>query len=143
MRGTIVMALALSLPALALPAGAAAQGGLESRLFSPELIMKFGSDVGLSDAQRETIRGEIKAMQSDVLDLQWQMEEEGRRLDELLEGTRVDVDAVLAQVDRVLKVELQVKKRHLRALLRIKNSLTAEQQRKLLLIKQEGPDALH
>lgn len=142
MRTKAVMTLALLLGALSTPATAVAQGGLESRLFSPELIMKFSSEVDLTDAQRETIREEIKAMQADVVDLQWQMQEEATRLDELLEGTTVDVDAVVEQADRVLRIEWQVKKRHLRALLRIKNSLTAEQQRKLLRIKQVGPDAL-
>lgn len=142
MRTIVVTTLALSLGVLALPSAVLAQGGLESRLFSPELVMRFSSELDLTDAQRQTIREEIKAMQSDVVDLQWQMQEEGKRLDELLEGAEVDVDAVLEQADRVLRIEWQVKKRHLRALLRIKNSLTAEQQQKLLFIKQEGADAL-
>jgi len=133
-----VLMISLAAP----PTTMAQGGGLESKLYPPELVMKFATDIELTEAQREAIREEIKALKSDIVDLQWKLEEEGGRLDAMLRDTVADVDAVLAQADRVIEIEWQVKKRHLAALLRIKNALTAEQQNKLLLVKQKGPGAL-
>jgi hypothetical protein len=44
-------------------------------------------------------------------------------------------DAVLAQVDRVLAIEREVKRAHIAMLVRIKNTLTREQQAALHVLR--------
>jgi Spy/CpxP family protein refolding chaperone len=100
----------------------------EQLLFPPELVMQHQRELGLTAQQRATITEAVKALQSGVVDLQWQMQDEQQKLHELLARPTVDEAGVLAQVDRVLELERSIKRLHLVMLVRIKNGLTAEQQ---------------
>lgn len=100
-------------------------------LFPPELVMGHQRELGLSPDQRTAITEAIKGFQAAVVDLQWQMQDEQAKLAELLRRPAADEKAVLAQTDRVLEVERQVKRAHLSLLIRIKNSLTPDQQARL------------
>ena len=111
-------------------------------LFPPELIMQQQRNIGLTAEQRSTITRAVQELQAKVLDFQWKMEDETQKLGEQLQEPRVDETAALAQVDRVLGIERDVKRAHLALLVRIKNTLTAEQQVKLTAAKnamQEPP----
>jgi Spy/CpxP family protein refolding chaperone len=70
-------------------------------------------------------------LQLKVVDLQWKMQDEAQKLTELVEGARVDEAQTLAQVDRVLGIEREIKRAHMALLVRIKNLLTPEQQEAL------------
>lgn len=109
-------------------------------LFPPELVMQHQARLALTQEQRETVTRAIKELQSGVVDLQWRMQEETQRLAELLKGAAVDATAALAQVDRVLEVEREVKRAHLGMMIKIKNALTAEQQARLRELR--GPEHL-
>ena len=109
----------------------------EDNLFPPELIMQHQSALGLTAEQRATITDAVKGLQGQVIDVQWQMQEEQQKLAELLSQTSVQEAGALAQIDRVLDLERQIKKAHLAMLIRIKNTLSAEQQRQLLALRQE------
>lgn len=130
MNTRLIMMLTLSL--LVPQVGAAQQPpqepGFAEHLFPPELVMQHQVRLGLTREQRTTITDAIKELQAAVVDLQWRMQEETQRLEELLAGSSVDAAAALTQVDRVLEVERAVKRTHLGMLIRIKNTLTAEQQ---------------
>ena len=84
----------------------------------------------------------IKALQSGVVDHQWQLLDEQEKLHQLLGEPTVAEAAVLAQVDRVLDLERNVKRLHLTTLVRIKNALTPEQQKQLMDL-HHGPEKLH
>jgi Spy/CpxP family protein refolding chaperone len=107
----------------------------EDQLFPPELIMQHQSELALTAEQRAAITDAVKRLQSQVIDVQWQMQYEQQKLAQLLSQSPVDEETALAQIDRVLDLERQVKKAHLATLIRIKNTLTAEQQRQLLALK--------
>lgn len=107
-------------------------------LFPPELVMQHQARLALTREQREAVTTAIKELQSGVVDLQWRMQEETQRLAELLKGAAVDATAALAQVDRVLEVEREVKRAHLGMMIKIKNTLTAEQQARLRELR--GPE---
>ena len=109
------------------------------QLFPPELVMQYQRAIGLTAAQRSGITDAIAGMQSKVLTVQWDMQTESQKLVELLGGTRVDEAAVLAQVDRVLALEREVKRRQIALLIKIKNTLSAEQQNKLRSLRSESP----
>ena len=82
----------------------------------------------------------IKDFQGKVLDLQWQMQEETERFGELLDKPLVDQGAALAQIDKVLAVEREVKRAHIGLLIQIKNQLTAEQQARLAQLRPADRD---
>jgi Spy/CpxP family protein refolding chaperone len=100
-------------------------------LFPPELVMQQQRAIGLKPEQRTTITRAIQEFQSKVLDLQWQMQDETQRLTELLDKPAVDQTAALAQIDKLLAVERDVKRAHIGLLIQIKNNLTADQQARL------------
>ena len=52
--------------------------------------------------------------------------------------SRVDLDRALDQMDAVLDLEGEIKEAHLEMLVRIKNLLTPEQQRRLEELRGEG-----
>ena len=101
---------------------------IAENVYPAELVMRNADDLALDDAQREAITGEIQALQTDLVPLQWEIYEEGKKLEELLAPARVDEQAVLAQAAQVMALEQSIKTRHLAMLVRVKNLLTSEQQ---------------
>ena len=110
-------------------------------LFPPELVMQQQRAIGLKPEQRSAITRAIQEFQTKVLDLQWQMQDETQRLTELLDKPAVDQAAALAQIDKLLAVERDVKRAHIGLLIQIKNTLTPEQQARLAQARAggEGP----
>jgi Spy/CpxP family protein refolding chaperone len=99
-----------------------------STLFPPELIMQHRRAIALTGEQRDAISQMIQELQGRVVRLQWELLDEVQQLTEVLEGTRVDLDRSLDQMDEVLDTEKQIKQAHLEMLIRIKNLLSPEQQ---------------
>jgi Spy/CpxP family protein refolding chaperone len=100
-------------------------------LFPPELVMQQQRAIGLKPEQRTAITKAIQEFQTKMLDLQWQMQDETQKFTELLDKPAVDQAGALAQIDKVLGVEREVKRAHIGLLILIKNSLTPEQQARL------------
>jgi Spy/CpxP family protein refolding chaperone len=129
MTTRLLLALALMLAAAS---SSAAQGAPEPdfsrHVFAPELVMKYQQKIGLRPEQRTAITEAIQHVQSKIVEQQWRMQDEAQKLGELLQATPVNESAVLAQVDRVLGIEREVKRAHMTLLVRIKNALTREQQ---------------
>jgi Spy/CpxP family protein refolding chaperone len=105
-------------------------------LYPPELIMKFQQKINLRPEQRTTITQAIQQLQSKVVDLQWQMQAEVQKLTELMQAPTIKEAEALAQVDRVLGIERDVKRTHLGALIRIRNTLSRDQQTALDSLQQ-------
>lgn len=97
-------------------------------LFAPELVMQHQQAIKLTAEQRTSITQGIRQFQLMVVDLQWKMQDEAQKLNELVAEARVDEPQTLAQVDRVLGIEREIKRAHMTLLVRIKNQLTQEQQ---------------
>jgi len=124
--------LMLFLPAVALRAQApAAEDVFKHVLVAPDLIMKYHNEIGLDDNQSRAIKELIQKSQSRFLDLQWEMQAEVEKLVKLLSARPSDETAVLAQVDRVLNLEREIKKAQVLLMVRIKNTLTPQQLDKL------------
>jgi Spy/CpxP family protein refolding chaperone len=105
-------------------------------LFPPELIMQFQQKIQLRVEQRTQITQAIQQLQSKVVDLQWQMQAEVQKLNEIIQSPTVNEANALAQVDRVLSIEREVKRTHLGTLIRIKNTLDRTQQTALDSLQQ-------
>lgn len=97
----------------------------------PELIMQNQKAIGLTDAQKNSVIGEIKQAQGRMVEVQWDLQRTVEKMVELLKPDKVDEQAVLAQLDKVLAAEREVKRTQLGLMIRLKNVLTPEQQRQL------------
>lgn len=117
------------------PAASPGHADFGQHLFPPELIMQHQRDIGLTAEQRSTITKAVQDLQARVLDLQWKMEDEAQKLGDQVKAPTVDETSALAQVDKVLGIEREVKRAHLAMLIRLKNTLTPEQQAKLTVAR--------
>ena len=104
-------------------------------LFPPELVMQHQQALRLTAEQRTSITQAIRDLQLKVVDLQWKMQDEGQKLTELVQGAKVDEAQTLAQVDRVLGIEREIKRAHMLLLVRIKNLLDQRQQDTLAVMR--------
>jgi len=107
-------------------------------LFPPELVMSHQQAIGLSERQRSAIQQELQKAQGKFSDLQWRMSGDAEKMTHLLQATPVDEAQVLDQVDKILNTERDVKKTQITLLVRIKNTLTPEQQAKLNEMRRQG-----
>jgi Spy/CpxP family protein refolding chaperone len=100
-------------------------------LIPPELVMSQSEQIGLSEKQRATIKGEIQKMQAKFIDAQWDLQEQSSRMQQLLQHSPADEAKILEQADKIMSLEREIKRAHLTLLVRIKNALTNEQIAKL------------
>jgi Spy/CpxP family protein refolding chaperone len=107
-------------------------------LFAPELVMGNQEALALTDAQRAAIRDEVRRTQTEFIDRQWKISEEGEKLARLLQAPTVDEKNVLLQVDRILDYEREIKRLQVGLLVRIRNTLTAEQRTRLSELRRTG-----
>jgi Spy/CpxP family protein refolding chaperone len=131
--------IALALLAAAAQVNAAQPDELAQNLFPPDQVLKYREEIGLDDRQSKALKELVVQAQSRFVDLQWDLQGEAGKLALLLRSPRVDETAALAQVDRVLSEEREVKKAQLTLLIRIKNLLTPEQQQRLTTLRDKGP----
>ena len=100
-------------------------------MFPPDLIMGHARELGLTDEQKAFMRGEIQKTTARFLELQWQLQDAMESLHQTMKSNAVDEPQALAQLDKVLDTERQVKRLHFSLGIRLKNQLTLEQQGKL------------
>ncbi len=127
-----------------LPAAVSAQAGgggddpFARYLFPPDRIMSHSLELGLDDAQKTAIRNEVQKAQPKFTDAQFELQAEGEKMIRLLQEKPVDETRVLAQVDRILTLEKQIKRTQISLLVRIKNVLTPAQQVQLSELQKAG-----
>ena len=105
-------------------------------MFPPELVMQHQRELGLTDQQKTYMRSEIGKSSARFNDLQWQLHDAMEALGETMKATQVNEQQALAQLDRVLETEREIKRLHMELAIKIKNNLTAEQQQKLQNMKR-------
>ncbi len=108
---------------------------MDLHLFPPELIQAHQEEIGLAAAQRLRLEDEVRAMRTDLASWQLELVQVTEELIEVVSRERVDESAALFLVDRMTGLELHVKKRYLAALIRLKNMLSAEQQKQLRALR--------
>ena len=104
---------------------------IAGNLFPPELVMQHRRELGLTDEQKAAIRDEALKASTRFTELQWQMQDEMETMATLMKNAPVDEQRALAQLDKILNIEREVKRTQLGLSIRIKNKLTSEQQMKL------------
>jgi len=114
---------------------------MAENFFPPELIMQNQKALNLTTDQQTAIRAEMQKTMAKFTDLQWQESAEGEALQALLKSERVDEKQALAQLDKLLAVEGDVKRLHFGTMVRVKNLLTTEQQAQLRELKKPARSA--
>ena len=107
------------------------QDPIGQSFFAPELVIQHQEAIGLSAEQKEYLKTEIRQAQLKFTELQWKLQDEMEKLVALVKQPRMDEQQVLAQLERVLAAEREIKREQVTLLVRIKNKLTPEQQGKL------------
>lgn len=125
---------------------ASAADHLEEKLigsfYLPEQVRSQVGILGLTDEQKTTLSAASDAAEGKVSRLKEQMQAEADTFTELAKRPRVDEKALVAQADKILDVDREMKHEQLRLLILIKNTLTAEQQATLSGIKTLEPKLL-
>ena len=118
---------------------------LADAMFPPDMIMQHQRELGLTDEQKTFMRAEINKTSARFNDLQWQLQDTMEALHETMKANNVNEQQALAQLDKVLDTEREIKKLHMGLAIRIKNNLTPEQVQKLQNMRQrpEGGGPRH
>jgi Spy/CpxP family protein refolding chaperone len=104
---------------------------LADAMFPPELIMQHQRELALTDDQKSFMRSEIQRSTTRFNELQWQLQDAMEALHETMKANHVNEQQALAQLNKVLDAEREIKTLHMGMAIRIKNKLTSEQQMKL------------
>ena len=94
--------------------------------------------IGLNGEQKDYFKAEIRQAQLKFTELQWKLQDEMEKLVSLVKQPRVDEQQALAQLERVLAAEREIKKEQVTLLVRIKNKLTLDQQSKLAELRTKS-----
>ena len=139
------MRLKLLLPTLLLLFNTATLGAQDppsdpigENMFPPELVMQHQQALGLTDEQKTLLKTELRQAQTRFTELQWQLQDEMEKMVELVKQDRVDESQTLAQLDKILNLEREIKRAQIALLVRIKNRLSPEQQLKLREIRSKS-----
>jgi Spy/CpxP family protein refolding chaperone len=108
-------------------------------IFPPELVMGHQREIGLTDEQKTYLRGEIQRVTLRFTELQWQLQDGMEGLASVMKESSVNEQQALAQLDKILNTEREIKHLHIGLAIRIKNNLTSEQQSRLQGMKRIGP----
>lgn len=120
--------------------GAPGRDPVGDNLFPPELIMSHQEAISLAPEQKTYIREELRKAQGQFTDLQWQLQDAMEAFSSMLKQNSVDEQAALAQLDKVLATEREIKRAQISLMVRIKNKLTPEQQARLRELRAKGGD---
>jgi hypothetical protein len=99
-------------------------------------VMAHQQEIALSDAQRAAIQKAMKEAQGTLIDKQFAMTLEVEKLQHLLDVPSPDEGKVIEQVDRVLAIEKEVKHAQLSLMVKIKDSLSEQQQTTLARLRR-------
>ena len=117
-------------------------------MFPPDMIMNHARQLNLTDEQKTFMRSEIQKTTTSFQDLQWKLHDQVEMLQETMKSTSVNEQQALAQLDKVLDLEREIKRLHIGLAVRLKNRLTQEQQDQLHRMRMDhrpgrpgGPDA--
>ncbi|OGV42013.1 MAG: hypothetical protein A2X48_19090 [Lentisphaerae bacterium GWF2_49_21] len=105
-------------------------------LFPPESVMQNQQALGLTDEQKKSILEVMKTFSAQFTELQWKQSAEQEIMSELLKQEQVDETKSLAQLDKLMAIENEIKRLNLGNLIKIRNLLTAEQKTKMKSLRQ-------
>jgi len=115
-----------------------AQNTFQNELFSAETVLKYRSDLELTDDQARMIKKiyndnitNFNTTKSDLDALQV-------NLNKLISKSSIDEKEALAKMEEITELEKKLKSQRLKMLIKIKNELTESQQLKLKELRKDG-----
>ncbi|MCX7049212.1 MAG: Spy/CpxP family protein refolding chaperone [Candidatus Sumerlaeota bacterium] len=111
---------------------------MTENFFPPELVMQYQKALDLTEKQRDALKGEMRKMLERFTDLQWKQQAEAEAMKSLTNQERPDEKQVMAQLEKLLTAENEIKRLHMTLLVKVKNILTPEQQGKLRELKKQA-----
>ena len=99
--------------------------------------MSHARQLNLTDEQKAFMRSEIQKSTASFQELQWKLQDQMELLHESMKSTSVNEQQALAQLDKVLEIEREIKRLHIGLAVRLKNRLTPEQQEQLNKMRME------
>ena len=121
----------LCLAFVALGAAAQQQGEqkdpFQGKLIAPNVILDNRDELALSQAQLTAIRQAVVTAQGEIAEHEWDLREAYQFVMADLDESPVDADKVLANIEKALLAENEVKKRQVALLIELRNLLTDEQ----------------
>ena len=97
--------------------------------------MQYQQTLGLTEEQKNYIKTEIRKLQTLATEMQWRLEDGVEKIEALVKPDQIEEQSVMAQLDKVLKLEGDIKRANMALLVRLKNKLTPEQQARLRELK--------
>lgn len=121
---------------------------INRHFFQPRLALANASRIGLTTQQRKSIETAMHASQATFRRVRFELGNAMTVLSGLAVRHPVDEEGILAQLDRILELEREIKHEQLAMLVRVKNVLTPEQHLQLDEFKhrqaqQRGSDRQH
>ena len=111
-------------------------------MFPPEMIMGHARELNLTEEQKTYLRGEVQKATVTFQDLQWKLQDQMEALHDTMKSNSVNEQQALAQLDKVLDVEREIKRLHIALAVRLKNRLTPEQQDQLHKMMDHHPPGM-
>ena len=108
-------------------------------MFPPDMIMAHARQLNLTEEQKTFMRNEIQKTMLAFQDLQWKLQDQMELLQETMKSPTVNEQQAMAQLDKVLDVEREIKRLHIGLAVRLKNRLTPEQQEQLHQWRTDPP----
>ncbi len=99
----------------------------QSNLYSADRIMEKRDQLDLTDAQADAIKKIHAETAGEFSTLKWDLDDETKKLREMLSENKPNASAVQQQMDKVLALENELKKKKLEALVAIKSELNDDQ----------------
>ncbi|WP_020569722.1 Spy/CpxP family protein refolding chaperone [Neolewinella persica] len=118
--------------------GLTAQDVFKEELFSADLVMKYRTDLNLSDAQAEKIKTAYASQIGDFNSLKWDLDAALNDLNKALANTKIDKPGAITKMEKVTALEDRLKRVRLGMMIDIKNVLTADQQKTLKSLRTEA-----
>ena len=106
-------------------------------MFPPDMIMAHARQLNLTEEQKTFMRTEIQKTTASFQDLQWKLQDQMEQLQETMKSASVNEQQALAQLDKVLDIEREIKRLHIGLAVRLKNRLTPEQQDQLQKMRMD------
>jgi hypothetical protein len=116
--------------AVAIPDGVGADP-FNRYLFQPETVMRYQDALGLTEEQRTKLQAAMEDAQKRAIQVQWALAAENEKLQKALDKTVVDEKETVGAMDRIVGVEREMKRAQLELLVKIKNTLSQDQQERL------------
>jgi len=131
------------LPAARTAYGQHAQTDLTENLYAPDMLIRHADEVGLDEGQKQFITSQARDNRQRYIEMQQNLQAQMAALADLVRQDHPDEQEALAQLDKVLAAERDIKRAQLSMALAIRGRLTPEQQAKAKELRQKYVSELH